>query len=275
MNTKKIICSLLILILFLILLIVAPIRVFAETRNIYVGDIIALQIENSEFSSEELTEKFKDFEIVEIKEKSGGYSVSVRTFDVGERKIFLGNKEVIINVQSTLDDIDREDIFEGGERITEPGFSFHWRILFYISAGIFVLSGGFVLLKILINIIKRKIKIQTPRQLFLSRSGSLSSENDNYLVDLTYYFKEYLESLYQCRIIGKTSAEIINELKDMQNLETMLAEIQEWLTECDRLKFTGVHISSEEKQGHYKNLIDLVEKIDTQNTQNIQKEGTA
>ena len=245
MRVKKIIYALFALML---LLKVAPIRVFAETRNIYVVDIITLKIESREFSAEELTEKFKGFEVVELKDDSGGYAISLRTFESGEYKISLGSQEIIITVQSTLDDIQREELFEGDSRVTEPGFLFHWRILFCIFTSISVLSGGFILVKIFMN---RKIKMQTPIQLFLSCSGSLSVENDNYFVYLTYYFKEYIGSLYQCRIIGKTSAEIISELKEIQVLKNMLAEIQEWLTVCDRFKFTGVKVSSEEKQGYY------------------------
>lgn len=259
MNARKIIYSLSALLLFL--WISTPFQVYAETRNIYVGDIITLQIETRKFSADELRIKFQDFEILEIKDESGGYLISMRTFDVGERKIPLGDKEIIIKVQSTLDDIDREDIFEGEAQVIKAGFPFYWRILFYFFAGIFILSGVFFLLRI---ILKRKKKLQSPYQLFLRCSNALSADDNNYFVDLTYYFKKYLESLYQFRIIGKTSAEIINELKEIQALEAMLPEIQKWLTECDRFKFTGVDVLREEKQEHYAGLIQLVEKIDMQ-----------
>jgi len=266
MNIKKIICLLLVLLLFII----APLSVSAETRNIYVGDIISLQIESREFSPEELTEKFRDFEIVEIKDEPGGYKISMRTFETGEYKIILGDKEIIINVKSTLDDIEREDLFEGRKRVAKPGFSFYWRVLFYISSSVFILSGGFILTKILI---KRKIKAQPPLRLFLQRSGLLSPEDDNYFVDLTFYFKEYIGSLYNCKIIGKTSVEIIKELKKIKALENdMLREIYIWLIKCDKLKFSGVDVSAEEKREHYNSLIDLAEKIDINNTDKQKEE---
>jgi len=54
MNAKKIIC----LLLALILPAAAPVRVFAETRNIYVGDIISLEISSRDYSTDFLREKF-------------------------------------------------------------------------------------------------------------------------------------------------------------------------------------------------------------------------
>jgi len=259
MKIKNFISALLAIIL---LLISAPLPVSAETRNIYVGDIIALQIETRDFSAEELTEKFNDFEIIEIKDYPGGYSVSMRTFITGEHKIILGGREIIINVSSTLDDIQREGLFEGDSRVAEPGFIFHWRIIFYISAGIFILSGGFILLKIFM---KRKIIPETPIKIFLRRSDSLSPDDDNYFVDLTFYFKEYIGSIYKCKIIGKTSVEIIKELKKIKALNNdMLREIYIWLIACDKLKFSGVKVSDDEKQEQCDKLIELAEKIDMQ-----------
>ena len=255
---KKFICSLAI---FLLL----PLSVSAEARNIYIGDIISLEIESKSFSADELRSKFQDFEIVEIKEQSGGYSLSLRAFIPGEYKITLGNKEIIINVQSTLEDINREDIFEGDNRVIEPGFSFRWNIAFYIFAGIFALSGGYILIKLFIA---KKPKQKDLLGLFLQRAALLSAEDKNYLVDLTYYFKNYLEAVYKFKIIGKTTSEITKELKNIQGLENMLFDIHKWLTECDRLKFTGVKAQTEEKQEHCQKLIELVEKIDAQ------KEGT-
>ena len=275
--------------------------VFAENRNIFIGDIITLQISSRELSAEELKAKFQAFEIVEIKDKNGEYLVSLRTFETGEHKILLRDKEIVINVQSVLDSIQREGIFEGDTGVTGLGFLFHWDVIFYIAAGLFVLSGGYVLIKALL---KGKIKTLSPYQIFLKRSASLSAENDDYFVDLTLYFKEYLECLhhtnsqsnecfvvfaplaqrrsylrlrggsqkpprlrlisnwYQFRIIGKTSVEIVNELKEISILNTMLPDIKAWLTECDRLKFTGISVSMGTKNEHYEKLLKLVEKVE-------------
>ena len=230
-------------------------------RNIYVGDIITLEIATEDFSAEDLTGKFSDFEVLELTEESGIYRLSLRTFEPGKYVVLLGNKEIVINVASTLNDIKRDDIFEGSAQVIKSGFPYHWRILFYISAGIFILSGSFAVLR---YVLKKKIKPLSPYELFLKNSGALSVQSDNYFVDLTRYFKEYIGSLYQCRIIGKTSAEIIAELKEILSLESILTSIEEWLVKCDRLKFSGIEVAGETKQEHYGKLLELavwIEKL--------------
>lgn len=259
MKTGKMILTAIVLML---LWVCVPVSAFTENRNIYVGDIITLEITSLQFSEDELREKFQNFEIIEIEKRENGYLLSIRTFDVGEWTISLGSTEIVINVESTLNDIDREDVFEGdADIIINPGFSFHWRIIFYVAAGIFVLSGCFMIIRA-INI--KKTKKMSSYQLFIQRSGSLATENDNYFVDLTFYFKEYLESLYKCRIIGKTSKEILSELHEIPALDsdTVLSDIGQWLTECDMLKFSGVGVSSDEKSQVYKYLLNIVEKIE-------------
>ena len=277
MKIKRILCLLAVLLLILLsvpaIVYVGSSKAAEERstlengRNIYVGDIIRLEITAEGISAGELREKFSDFEIMELKEEPERYVITICTFEPGEYKVLLGNKEIVINVESTLDDIPREDIFEGGTQVMEAGVSFHWRILFHISLSIFVLSGGFILLKILK---KRKAKMLTPYQIFLRSSGTLAAESESYLVDLTFLFKKYIESTYQCIIIGKTSSEIVDQLKEIRALETILPDIEEWLMECDRLKFTGVKVSREKKQNHYEKLLVLAEKI---NLIDVQKEG--
>jgi len=261
MNIKKTLCAL----IALLLIWTSGILVFAETRNIYIGDIITLQISSREFSAEELRERFRAFEIVDIKEERDGYLLSLRTFEIGEHRVLLGNKEIIINIHSTLDDIQREGLFEGDTVVIEAGFLIRWRVFFYTALCIFALSICFVLLK---AFRKKNDKTLTPLQIFIRHSSSLSVENDGYFVDLTFNFKEYLESAFQCRIVGKTSAEIMSELKEVKMLSALLSDIKSWLMKCDILKFSGVKASIEIKQEHYKELLRLVEKIDVQNTQN-------
>jgi hypothetical protein len=87
-------------------------------------------------------------------------------------------------------------------------------------------------------------------------------------VELTFYFKEYLESRHpdgDFRIIGKTSTEIMNELTEISTLNNLLDDINKWLTECDRMKFTGVNATVDQKKGHYNDLVYLVKKINSAN----------
>lgn len=259
MKIKKLLCT---IIMLLLVLPCIQINALAESRNIYVGDIITLDITTLEYSEDELRQKFQDFEIVEVKKKSNGYSFSIRTFDVGERTILIGDKELVISVASTLDDISRDNIFEGETIVLKSSFPIHWRIILYITAGIAVLSGAFILVRYLI---KKKQKPESAYQFFLRHSSELSYGDDNYFVKLTFYFKQYLESIYKHKIIGKTSVEIISELKEIPEIISELTDISAWLTECDMLKFSGIEVTVDDKKNHYDELLKLVGRIE--NTQ--------
>ncbi|MCL2151919.1 MAG: hypothetical protein FWH57_03000 [Oscillospiraceae bacterium] len=250
-----------------------------DARNIYIGDIVTLKITPTSrpVSMEQIEEAFQDFEIVEIKDEPDGYSLSVRTFEVGERRIMLGNKEIVINVSSTLDDIERASLFEGDAWVIAPGIRFHWRVLFYGTAVVFALSGAFVIVTI---VRKRKVKTLSPLRLFMKRCAGLSVDddlNDSYFVDLTFYFKQYLAACHRhwvspgsdgntrltdAEYIGKTSAEIMNMLGDTRTLDDFLVDIHDWLTECDKMKFTGMEVTAEAKETHCAKLKQLVERID-------------
>ena len=246
--------------------VIADAGITAGERNIYIGDIIPLKITTDAYSADELERAFHDFEIVDMESAPGGYLLSLRSFAPGEHRVYLGDKEIVINVSSTLDDIKTEELFEGGEWVIKPGFSLNMRIPFVAAAAVFFLSGAFTLIKLLFS---RKAKQLTPLQLFMKRCEQFFAKgldhNNNYLVDLTFYFKEYLEAVYEIRIIGKTSGEIISELEGIQALGAMLPEIAAWLNECDRIKFSGGAAHNGDNMGLVSQLRDVVEKIDMNN----------
>ena len=236
---------------------VDPLTGAADMRGIYVGDIVKLEIA-TRLNADELAEQFADFEITELNNIPGGYALSVRTFITGEHTIPLGDTELVIEVRSALTDIARGDIFESDAAIP-PGFYFHWRELFIIALGCFLISGGIALARHFLN---GKTKKTDPRRLFMARSGALSEYDENYFVDLTFYFKEYLGSLTRRRIVGKTSDEIVAEIEGAEPIVGIIPEIGGWLARCDTMKFAGISPSAEDKRGHYSELIDLVRDID-------------
>ena len=244
-----------------------PDEVFADERSIYIGDIISLEIEAEGFSSTVLRELFKEFEIVEIVPQAIGHVISIRTFLPGEHRVFVGDKEIVIDVRSTLDDIIRDDVFEGEAMGEYSATHVNLRIMFLAAVWVFAVSGAVLLVKK-----HRKTKTENirPYLLFVQRCTALSPDSEGYFVDLTFYFKEYVGGMYGRRIIGKTSGEIMAELADIGELERMFPEIRAWLTECDRLKFTGAIATESEKSELCKKLQGLVSKIDSHIAQNSQ-----
>lgn len=244
----------------LLLCAASPASARAEARNLYVGDIVTLTIESRGITEAELRQKFQDFEIVELIGNPEGYTISIRTFDAGERTILLNDKEIVISVGSTLDDIERDDVFEGEAGVTAPGASVHWRVLFFVAAGVFTLSGAFLSARAFFS---RKAKSESAHRRFARRAAMLSAGDDSFLVDLTFYFKEYLQSVRKRRIIGKTSAEIVGEIREISALAGMLSDIESWLLACDRMKFAGIAASDDEKNRHRERLLKMVEGIET------------
>jgi len=252
---RKISVSAVILSLFLLF---ASGLVLAEERSIFVGDIIEIKIITSDFDSDKIREKFKDFEIVSLVEEDYGYRVSIRTFETGEKKILLGDKEIIINVKSTLEEIEREGIFEGSLNPEKPRFNIEWRYIFYLLLIISFLSGGITLWGYINN--RRKSSI-SPYGRFLTQAEDISENDNSYFVRLTLCFKEFLESICSCRIRGKTTSEIVNEINGIPTLQAYIPDIKEWMEESDSIKFSGTVVSNERKEALYKNLKELVTKI--------------
>ena len=229
-------------------------------RSIYVGDIVALEIRAPGLSQEDLREAFSAFEILDLSAKNGIYHIFLRSFEPGEYRALFGDKELVITVRSTLEDIERDTVYEGAWRSGKPGFVFHWRALFYLCAGMFALSAASVAM---FAFLKKKVKPVSPYQLFLRQSAALRAQEENYLVDLTRLLKEYLGSLYQRRIIGKTTFEIVSELKETPMPDDALSDIGSWLSECDRMKFSGAIVSASRKEAHYAKLLELAGTINS------------
>ncbi len=244
---------------FILLFLLCQGHVLAEERELYVGDLIELKITTTAFSEEELREKFSDFEIVALESKPDGYRLTLRTFETGEKTIQMGDSEIIINVHSTLEQYNRDDVFEGSSNVLSPRFSPDWRIVAGLFALLFLASGGFVLIKALQ---KRKLSRLTPLQKFLKDVMQVSLGDKDAFVQLTFCLKVYLESAFSFRIRGKTSSEIIKEITPVEELQENLPEIRSWLEECDYLKFSGNEGSREKRQELFVALKALVETVD-------------
>lgn len=230
-----------------------------EERSIYVGDLIEIRITSQQFSEEELREKFNDFEIVTLEKILDGYLLTLRTFETGEKTILLGDKEIIIAVKSTLDEIEQTGVFEGDLTPEDPGFSPDWRVVAGITALLLLSSGGILLTKYLQ---KRKAASLTPWQRFLKGLDAISLEDKDAFVHMTFCLKEYLESTFLFRIRGKTTSEIMKELYCIPELQVKLPGIQTWLEESDYLKFSGAIVPGTKRQELLTTLKNLVEKME-------------
>ncbi len=261
MKREKIALFLIILSLFFV---ISSRQIMAEERSIYVGDLIQIKVSTKEFSRDELKEKFKDFEVVDIKDAEDGYALTLRTFETGEKTVQLGDKEIKIEVKSTLDEIERNEIFEGDTNPEKAQTSIEWQYIFYILVIIFSIT---VRINIRRLFKKSEISSLSTYHRFINGINSISPSADDYLVQITRRFKEYLEAKYSFVIRGKTSNEIIDEICHISDLEGALPKVQAWLKESDYYKFAGVCATVEKNRELKVKLEELVREIE------VKKEG--
>lgn len=241
-----------------------------EQRDyIYIGDLITIEVKTEALTKEQVVDSLKPFEVVEIDETDKGFIVTMRIFEPGEHKLTVGDQELLVVVRSTLEDYDRDDIIEADlspRDISYEDFSFNnvvkymeWWIVYYGLIGIFALSGLALLLKLLFR--KRKAKSKPPFARFIADLKRIDLSTEACLVELTSAFKKYIEGIYNCKIIGKTSSEIMEELKPFEELNPFRELIENWLTTCDRYKFSGYKAELNEKEVLKSDLKKIVSSI--------------
>lgn len=230
-----------------------------EVRNIYVGDLIILEICTDNYTIGELKNIFSDFEIVSYKELETGCELTLRTFEPGEHSIILGDKELVIMVSSALEDIKRDDIFPGESEPLESSYQVFPVYIFFALIILFIIMMIFLFWNFIKN--KRK-KQEPPYQSLLGKLESIGTDIDNFFVELTFIFKEYIEKRLEFLIRGKTTEEIIAEIRGIERLEEKIAEIREWLLLADYYKYTGTEASIEIKERQIADLKRLAAEIE-------------
>lgn len=171
-----------------------------EERNIFVGDLIVIEITAADYTYAELENIFREFEIVHYRELERGYELTLRTFEPGEYNIRLGDKELQIVVSSILEEMDNGGIFHGD---AEPLDSYYSKIYIYV---ILVFLPIFILLTAYSSwlfIKGRRRGKKTPFQVFHRKLEAIETGTADFFVELTFIFKEYLEKSFDCLIRGK------------------------------------------------------------------------
>jgi len=232
----------------------------AKQRDIYVGDLIELQISGN-VAPEQIKEEFSAFEIVDFQQQEDSYQLTVRTFEPGKKVVELGTKKINIEVKSTLDEHkERQKVFAGSLEVKGAPFKWQWKYLIYVIGIIVVGFTSYYIWQWWRTSFKEEL---SPYQAFKQRLSEAEEATD-YFVGLTYALKRYLEATFNRQIIGKTSAEIIAEVEDISVLNDQLAQIEDWLEQVDYYKYTGVEANREEKDKLEAELIELVNQIEEQ-----------
>jgi len=247
------------LLLLLSLLVLVSSYTYAESRAIYIGDLIELKIAKSNLSQAEIRDAFKDFEIDSLEKADSGYKIAIRSFKAGKKIVKLGDQELKIQVASTLDETKRKDIFEGDLKAKEAKRMSPLYKLLVVMVAIIALLSFLRLRKIFGNRGRKELSVYSQ---FRTKVEEVSLEDENYFVLLTLAFKDYLEQTFNRKIVGKTSSEIIAEINYIPQIDDYLNRIKEWLNFVDICKYRGKKASLEEKKDKREELIRIVDLIE-------------
>lgn len=208
----------------------------AEERNIFIGDLITLKISAGGYSLEEILDNFAGFEIVESRQQGDAYFLTLRTFEPGEYRLVLGDKELLIVVSSTLDELERDNIFTVAPHPLESLYQPLWKYIFLALSILLLL----ILIYFISSFIKRKrARALSPYEFFRKRMAELDVDSADFFVQLSIFFKEYLEESFSRCLRGKTSREIMEEIQETDLPGEITGEIGDWLLQADYYKYTG------------------------------------
>ncbi|MCH4886047.1 hypothetical protein EZV73_00640 [Acidaminobacter sp. JC074] len=229
---------------------------YAEERPIYVGDIINLEIENSGLDLSEVEAAFKDFEVMSIYENDESITLKIRTFDVGEKVVQIGNQTVSIVVVSTLDDHDKTDIYDEMNPLVVSNNDVYLLLACAITG----------LLIIVLTAVKwaknreKKVKDKTGYEEFVESVEENRMSDGQVLTRWTVTLKVYIESVYEIRAIGKTTEELSKELEQACSKDIYELLVQ-WLYDTDSHKYKMSAVSADVEETLYKRLLEIGQRL--------------
>lgn len=229
-------------------------------KDIYIGDIIRLNITGNNILKKDIQEKFKDFDIINISEAENGYNISIRSFSPGISEIEIGNNILEIEVKSILDKYDQKSIFEenssGSPSILKPTYPFP-----ATYTAIFLSSIIFILITVLITkffkMRKSKIKI-SPYNRFLNSINNI--EKGEEFFEISKYLKNYLNERFSMKTDGKSETNLIsiNPLSEIDDYKN-------WANEMEHIKFTGKTINEDKKKKLKHQIMEIVDLLESKN----------
>lgn len=228
----------------------------AKEREIYVGDIVVLEISNMKLSEEEIREAFFAFEVLKIEIEEEKAKIEMRIFTPGKYEVWLGNQPITIVVSSTLDGSE-EDIRDEMLEIKIPkNMDFLYQI-----AGI---MGILLIVMLLIRFLprrKKKEKKRTPREQFLYEIEQVNPHDEKALGSWSISLKRYMETVFQVEIMGKTTEEIQDIMVKQSRESEVGREIIGWLMTSDIYKYRKEPIAYEVGEEMLQRLYDIDKKL--------------
>lgn len=209
-------------------------------KDINVGDLVTLKFEGAK--KEEILNAFENskLELENVKEVKDGYIVSFRGYTVGENKLNIGNKELTLDIKSTLSSEDKELYPHLSDKSDLLPYSenFPYQILI---AGVTAIFSLIYLFKGIHY--KKRLKSLNPEERFEDSLKNISDENWEFQISLA--LREYIDSKYASHFMNGIYTKVGKiDQKDIKFIEKL-----------DRYKF------SKEEKGVQREVLEKVTSI--------------
>lgn len=233
--------------------------VLADSRPIYIGDIIELDIDSTSVDEEFLREVFYEFEIVELQEMASGFRVKLRSFKPGMYEVEINNQKIQIIVHSLLEDTEEPKLKEEDWELEKPG---HWKVAMYIT--LVVIVGLIATIVIRLGIRKKSRSSQPLDKLTELEIAFNEAIQDD--IDFSKYVlkacRKYLSVAIEETIQYETTEKIVELLVEKYGI--IGDQIGQWMLKLDTLHYSGEMISTEDRQRIIDDGIRFFQEVDEQ-----------
>lgn len=251
--------------LYFLIFSLLSILTYSETRDIYIGDTIKLKVESLMIDEDELREKFKDFEIDKIEREEEFYVLSLKTYDVGDHLIKIGNNNIKIRVKSLRDVYKKDEIFkiESDEarnlEIMEEKTYFYKALFLLIFLIILIVILVYYILKFLLK--AKKVIIDERSKLEEKLKESIDID------EIIFIFKKYISIKDNILSVSFSSEEFISYLKERDN--GLSDEFVEILKVLDEKRYSNIEIKTEELEKLRTSIKKIIETWNEKEAENV------
>ncbi len=232
-----------------------------ESRQLYIGDPLQLQIEAAGLSEDDITSAFSEFEIIDENREGDVYHLTVTTFTPGDYTVQLGNQPLEIHVGSTLEDYPQDDIYRIEVQET-ANWRPAYRIALCVSGLVFLISLGiWGLCTYRTKKKKETIEDRTPYEQFYHTMEGIERVDRVGLGVMTKTFKTYLSEISGHSFVGLSTKECFEQLVVMPKFSIYAQDIHRWMTWCDTYKYSRKPLDPEDSEGLYKNIMAMAKHM--------------
>lgn len=249
--------SIVTIITFISLIVLTMGMINGDERPIYVGDVIELNIDSRTYSVSDIELAFDEFEIIELTRADKMYSLKIRSFEVGEHIVNLGNTDLVISIASMLSE-DENELKIANVELEKVGVVLPWSIIKFVFLTISLIG---VVVFMVIWVKDRPKKQLSNHDQFIIAVKLIKIDDKDYAYKLTLLFKEYLSKQFVLSLSGLTRIELINCLSSVQAVKASLSIIDLWLSKCDTFKYSKDKASIEAKEILRQELLAFVDSI--------------